>query len=114
MVKVGEYDEEFLLERAAKIVLDKTKDSTIFCEESEALIPTFASSGECCNTYACDTTRIFLLSRQYICACLTLILFCSAFPHHSSPRFSLLLHQKSQSEPFLAAVVSVQSARSAR
>eukprot|EP00561_Arcocellulus_cornucervis_P005941 CAMPEP_0185828626 /NCGR_PEP_ID=MMETSP1322-20130828/32649_1 /TAXON_ID=265543 /ORGANISM="Minutocellus polymorphus, Strain RCC2270" /LENGTH=400 /DNA_ID=CAMNT_0028526367 /DNA_START=50 /DNA_END=1252 /DNA_ORIENTATION=- len=44
MVKVGEYDEEFLLERAAKIVLDKTKDSTIFCEESEALIPTFASS----------------------------------------------------------------------
>lgn len=68
MVKVGEYDEEFLLERAAKIVLDKTKDSTIFCEESEALIPTFASSGEYCNTYDCDTTRIFLLSRQYVLA----------------------------------------------
>jgi hypothetical protein len=48
-MKVGEYDEEFLLERAAKIVLDKTKDSTIFSEEAESLIPTFASSGKCCS-----------------------------------------------------------------
>jgi hypothetical protein len=45
-MKVGEYDEEFLLERAAKIVQDKTKDSTIFSVDAEALIPTFDSSGK--------------------------------------------------------------------
>lgn len=46
MPQVGTYDEEYLLQRAAGIVKDKTKDSTIFSEEAESMIPTFATSGE--------------------------------------------------------------------
>mmetsp|Transcript_15764 Transcript_15764/g.34270 ORF Transcript_15764/g.34270 Transcript_15764/m.34270 type:complete len:429 (+) Transcript_15764:506-1792(+) len=44
MPQVGTYDEDFLLQRAAGIVKDKTKDSTIFSEDAERLIPTFATS----------------------------------------------------------------------
>ena len=46
MPQIGEFDEEFLLQRAAKIVEEKTKDSTVFDVAAEKKVPTFHPSGE--------------------------------------------------------------------